>query len=61
MGQSSSHQQKLEMSLELVADDLDDATHACLNTAVLETADYNPSTLLLTSFLLATVVSTSDE
>ena len=48
------------MSLELVADDLDGATHARLDAAVLETADYDPSTLPLASFLLATIVSTSD-
>ena len=60
MGQPSSRRQKLEMSLELVADDLDGATHARLDAAVLETADYDPSTLPLASFLLATIVSTSD-
>ena len=59
-GQPSSRRQKLEMSLELVADDLDDATHDRLDAAVLETADEDPSTLLLATFLLATIVSTSE-
>jgi len=60
VGQPSSRRQKLEMSLELVVDDLDGATHARLDAAVLETADEDPSTLSLASFLLVTIVSTSD-
>jgi hypothetical protein len=49
------------MSLEFVRDDLGDATHAVQDKIVLQTADYNPSSLPLTTLLLSMIVSTSEE
>ena len=49
------------MFLESVPDNCDDVTHARLDEMVLKTADYEPSSLPLATFLLATIVSTSKE
>ena len=51
------------MALEVVPDDLDDATHARMDQAVLEVADDDPVILSRAreaAFLLATIVSTSE-
>src|SRR5277367_4172438 len=46
--------------LELVPNDLDDATHARLDKVVFMVADDEPSMLSLAAFLLVTIVSTSE-
>ena len=50
----------LETTLKAVPNDLDDDTHARLDKSVLETADYDPSTLPTAGFLLVTIVANSE-
>jgi hypothetical protein len=59
--ESPSHRQKLHMSLESVADDLDDATHFRMDKAVLKVATVEPSIPYLAASLLCTIVSLSEK
>jgi len=52
---------RAKTTLEAVPNDLDDATHARLDRLVLDTSDYDPSSLPVAAFFLATIVSYSED